>query len=344
MRSIHENEDLAKSIGVAATKYYVLAFSFACALVGFSGALYAHHFRFVNPNLLGLDYMFIFLIVVLVGGTGTLWGPVLGAAIFVLVSEWLRALQEYRFVIFGVVLLLVVLFMPIGVFPALQKAFRRRRERRESGDEAPAEGEEHALRRGGGGVAMPILETTGLTRMFGGLSAVDELDISVEEGEIRGLIGPNGSGKTTALNLITGYIKPTRGVVQYQGSDVSGEQPHELARLGLVRTFQITTLFENLTVRDNVLHGSHLNNPTSLFGASDTVQKVQASRARPLRTESTGNCWRSWASPSGSTRWPGTFRRESTGIWRSPSRWRPGPRCCSWTNRPPASTPRRPPT
>ncbi|MDE0132745.1 MAG: ABC transporter ATP-binding protein [bacterium] len=120
---------------------------------------------------------------------------------------------------------------------------------------------------------MPILETSGLTRMFGGLSAVDRLDLSVEEGEIRGLIGPNGSGKTTALNLITGYIKPTRGVVRYQSSDVSGEQPHELARLGLVRTFQITTLFENLTVRDNVLHGSHLKNPTSLLGALTRSRK-----------------------------------------------------------------------
>ena len=125
---------------------------------------------------------------------------------------------------------------------------------------------------------MPILETTGLTRMFGGLSAVDELDLSVEEGEIRGLIGPNGSGKTTALNLITGYIKPTRGMVRYRGSEVTGAQPHDLARLGLVRTFQITTLFENLTVRDNVLHGSHLNNPTSLFGA--------LTRSRRFREES----------------------------------------------------------
>ncbi len=135
VRSIHENEDLAKSIGVSATKYYVFAFSFACALVGFSGALYAHHFRFVNPNLLGLQYMFIFLIVVLVGGTGTLWGPVLGATIFVLVSEWLRALQEYRFLIFGVVLLLVVLFMPRGVYPTLRKMSRRMRERSETAGE-----------------------------------------------------------------------------------------------------------------------------------------------------------------------------------------------------------------
>lgn len=122
---------------------------------------------------------------------------------------------------------------------------------------------------------MTILETTGLTRMFGGLSAVDRLDLSVEEGEIRGLIGPNGSGKTTALNLITGYIKPTGGMVRYEGSEVTGAQPHDLARLGLVRTFQITTLFENLTVRDNVLHGSHLNNPTSLMGALTRSRKYR---------------------------------------------------------------------
>lgn len=140
VRSIHENEDLASSIGVPATRSYVFAFSFACALVGFSGALYAHHFRFVNPNLLGLQYMFIFLIVVLLGGTGTVWGPVLGAAIFVLVSEWLRALQEYRFLIFGVVLLMVVLFMPNGVFPALRRVARRVTGSGRSGGEEAARG------------------------------------------------------------------------------------------------------------------------------------------------------------------------------------------------------------
>lgn len=138
VRSIHENEDLARSVGVSATKYYVIAFAFACSLVGFSGALYAHHFRFVNPNLLGLQYMFIFLIVVLVGGTGSLWGPVLGALIFVLVSEWLRVLQEYRFLIFGVVLLLVVLFMPTGVFPTMRRVIRRVVERRGSDRDANA--------------------------------------------------------------------------------------------------------------------------------------------------------------------------------------------------------------
>lgn len=122
---------------------------------------------------------------------------------------------------------------------------------------------------------MAILETSGLTMLFGGLSAVDRLDLTVAEGEIMGLIGPNGSGKTTALNLMTGFLKPTSGSVTYQGEDVTGAEPHELAGSGLVRTFQITTLFENLTVRENVLHGSHLANPTSLVGALTSSRRYR---------------------------------------------------------------------
>ena len=121
VRSINENEALASAVGVSARKYYVLAFGFSCALVGFSGALYAHHFRFVNPNLLSLQPMFIFLIIVLVGGSGTLWGPVLGAAAYVWISEYLRVIEEFRFLIFGVVLLLIVLFMPRGIYPTLRE-------------------------------------------------------------------------------------------------------------------------------------------------------------------------------------------------------------------------------
>lgn len=129
VRSINENEPLASAVGISATKYYVLAFGFACGLVGFSGALYAHHFRFVNPSLLSLQPMFIFLIIVLIGGTRTLWGPVLGAAAFVWISESLRASDEFRFFIFGIVLLLVVLFMPRGIYPTLQGAAARLYER-----------------------------------------------------------------------------------------------------------------------------------------------------------------------------------------------------------------------
>ena len=126
---------------------------------------------------------------------------------------------------------------------------------------------------------MTVLQTMGLTKLFGGLSAVDNLDLTVNEGEIFGLIGPNGSGKTTALNLITGFIKPTSGSVLYQGEDITGSKTHSIAARGLIRTFQITSLFEDLTVLENIVHAAHLYNPTSLFGGLANSRRNRRSAA-----------------------------------------------------------------
>lgn len=105
---------------------------------------------------------------------------------------------------------------------------------------------------------MPLLEVETLTRRFGGLSAVSALTFSVEEGEIRGLIGPNGAGKTTTFNVICGFYAPTSGSVLYRGRNISGMTPSAIAELGLIRTFQATTLFQEFTVLNNVLIGCHL--------------------------------------------------------------------------------------
>ncbi len=105
---------------------------------------------------------------------------------------------------------------------------------------------------------MPILEVQSLSRRFGGLTAVNNLSFAVEEGEIRGLIGPNGAGKTTTFNVISGFYAPSDGRVIYDGRDVSGMKTSEIARLGLVRTFQGTTLFHEMTCRENALIGCHL--------------------------------------------------------------------------------------
>ena len=102
---------------------------------------------------------------------------------------------------------------------------------------------------------MPLLEVDNLTRRFGGLSAVSELSFAVEEGEIRGLIGPNGAGKTTTFNVITGFYRPTAGRIRYRGEDISGLSTNLIAKRGLVRTFQHTTLFQEFTVFKNVLVG-----------------------------------------------------------------------------------------
>lgn len=115
-------------------------------------------------------------------------------------------------------------------------------------------------------MSQPILEVRNLTRTFGGLTAVNNLSFAVHPGTIHGLIGPNGAGKTTTFNVISGFYGPSAGQVIYQGSDVSGMATDKLAQLGLIRTFQGTTLFKEFTVLDNLKVGFHGSAKTSLIG------------------------------------------------------------------------------
>lgn len=112
---------------------------------------------------------------------------------------------------------------------------------------------------------MTILELYGLTKLFGRNTAVGDLDMTVEEGEIRGLIGPNGSGKTTVFNLVTGFLRPTRGKIIWQGRDITHLPTYRSARRGLVRTFQLTALFKEITVLQNVIMSSHMHTGIGLW-------------------------------------------------------------------------------
>lgn len=113
---------------------------------------------------------------------------------------------------------------------------------------------------------MNLIELLGLRKQFGELVAVDDVSLGIEEGEIRGLIGPNGSGKTTLFNLITGFIRPTGGKVIWQGHNITGQSPHAIARKGIARTFQLTTLLKEMTALKNVVMACHLHTNMGLFG------------------------------------------------------------------------------
>jgi len=110
-----------------------------------------------------------------------------------------------------------------------------------------------------------FLETKGLTKQFGGLTAVNQFDMNVNKGEIVGLIGPNGAGKTTFFNLITGVLRPTKGKVMFDGQDITGKKPHQVAELGIGRTFQLNPLFANFTVLQNVSASFYLHPRSSLL-------------------------------------------------------------------------------
>ena len=110
-----------------------------------------------------------------------------------------------------------------------------------------------------------LLEVSGLTKNFGGLAAVSQLDFHVNKGEITGLIGPNGAGKTTVFNLITGVFPPTRGKMTFDGTDITHKKPHQVAGLGIGRTFQLNPLFGNFTVLENISASFHLHPKSSLL-------------------------------------------------------------------------------
>ncbi|MCP4188736.1 MAG: ABC transporter ATP-binding protein [Gammaproteobacteria bacterium] len=126
---------------------------------------------------------------------------------------------------------------------------------------------------------MAVLEIKNVTKQFGGLIALNDVSFSVEEGEIRGLIGPNGAGKSTMFKNIAGFYTPTDGSVIYRGQNIAGKSPHAIAEMGIVRTFQETTLFQELTVFENALVGSHITAKTDLFSAILGLDKAKQTAA-----------------------------------------------------------------
>ena len=114
---------------------------------------------------------------------------------------------------------------------------------------------------------MAVLEVRNLAKRFGGLTAVEDLDFEVKHGEILGLIGPNGAGKTTVFNLITGFHRPTRGGIVFLGDNITGAKPHEIARLGLIRTFQLVNLILKQTAYENMRFAYHLQRRAGVFAS-----------------------------------------------------------------------------
>ena len=137
---------------------------------------------------------------------------------------------------------------------------------------------------------MVLLEIVDLSKSFGGLMAVDDLDVTIHSDQIMGMIGPNGAGKTTVFNLVTGIYRPDRGRVRFNGDDLVGKRPHEIAEAGIARTFQTIRLFPTLTVMENVMSGQHCRSRAGVWGAilrspvqRDEEEQIRAEAEKCLR-------------------------------------------------------------
>jgi ABC-type branched-subunit amino acid transport system ATPase component/ABC-type branched-subunit amino acid transport system permease subunit len=260
--AIREDEDKAATVGVNTRAYKLLGFVASAVFVGMAGAIYGYYLTFIDPaGMFNILLSVQIILSLLLGGRATLWGPVLGAFIIEPLNEITN--NEFggntRLLIFGGLLALVVLFLPRGIIPSVQNWLTERRARGKAGVvgerlDGRIELEERQPPPTPAAVSdEPLLEVKGLEKHFGGVRAVDGCSFSVPEGSITALIGPNGSGKTTVFNLIDGTMPPRAGEVWFDGRRIDRLRPWARAHKGLGRTFQITRLFREMTVLENVV-------------------------------------------------------------------------------------------
>jgi ABC-type branched-subunit amino acid transport system ATPase component/ABC-type branched-subunit amino acid transport system permease subunit len=256
--AIREDEDKAAAIGVRTSVYKILAFVASAAPIGVAGGIYAYFLTFIDPRgMFDILVSVQIVLATLLGGRGTIWGPVLGAFLIVPLSEAtnsVAAAEGVHLFVFGVALIAVVLFLPRGLIPTVQALLERRRRTVVAFERRPVAVVADRSSRASEPVSpRAILELDGLTKRFGGMTAVDGCSFSVREGTMTALIGPNGSGKTTVFNLVTGMMRCDGGTIRLDGAPVERATPWDRAYLGLGRTFQITRLFPELTVLENVV-------------------------------------------------------------------------------------------
>ena len=296
--AIREDEDKAASVGVNTPIYKMLAYIASAIWIGAAGGVYAYYLSFIDPrNMFDIVYSVFVVLAVLLGGRGTIWGPVIGAFILEPVNQitnnnfndWVPGGiwdANVRLIFFGTLLMLVVLCLPRGIIPSVGDIVKRRREAGKATEvgarfeRKPMRVVERAAEEAAEAPAGPILEVRSAEKRFGGVKAVDGVNLSVERGTITALIGPNGSGKTTLFNLIDGTMPVDRGEIWFDGERIDRLAPYRRAYRGIGRTFQITRLFRRMTVLENVVA------PLRSFSwrrlGADAVSGPEAERAHEL--------------------------------------------------------------
>ncbi|HEY3363544.1 MAG TPA: branched-chain amino acid ABC transporter ATP-binding protein/permease [Symbiobacteriaceae bacterium] len=270
MVAVRENELAAEALGVDTIRTKIVAFVLSGIIAAIGGAVYASGFLYISPDTFSFETSVQFLAMALAGGTESVLGTILGAFALTLLPEFLRDFKKVYLIMYGFVIIMVIVFMPEGLW-GFVNLIGRRFVKPKALPKA-----KNPLQVGGQGASgEDLLAVANLGKHFGGLKAVDAVDFTVKRGELHALIGPNGSGKTTCINLISGLYIPTFGSIKLKGQEISGVRPNRIARMGLSRTFQNLRLFKELTVWENVLIGSQRKGGTEAQIADRALAAVE---------------------------------------------------------------------
>jgi branched-chain amino acid transport system permease protein len=256
MRVAAVSPEAAMALGLNPGVLRFIAFTIAAFGTGLAGALYVPVLGFVSPYAFRVDLSIFFFFSVVVGGSGQLVGPLIGAWILYLVPNALLAdLSTYRLLGYGVVALLIMLVFPDGVVGSLEALRRRHRLRQR----IASIGIERVLEWGGHRaetIDRAAITVRGARKQFGQLAALGGVDLTVARGHVHGLVGPNGSGKTTLLNVVSGLVPLNAGSVRINETDTTRAPAYRVARLGVGRTFQTPRVFEDMSIWENVEIGA----------------------------------------------------------------------------------------
>ena len=264
LMAIKQNEPAAEAAGINTWRWKMLALMLSGAIASIAGGLYGVVLLVITPEtVFGMLVSAQALILALFGGVGSLWGPVIGAMLLVPLAEGLNAelgdvLPGIQGVVYGIAIIMIILWAPEGVYWRVLDRFSRRAPAPSTPETAVAGIAVNVapLPRAPAplGGSLLVLRDVGIS--FGGLRALDGIDLAIPEGGLYGIIGPNGAGKTTLFNVINGFLAPDRGAINFSGEPITGLRPSQICRRGVGRTFQVVRAFPRMTVLENVIVGA----------------------------------------------------------------------------------------
>jgi branched-chain amino acid transport system permease protein len=256
---LRDAEVAAEAMGISKTHLMVTVFLFSGATAAVAGGLFATLQSYITPDAFTFDLSVLFFIAILIGGRGSVLGPLLGTVLLTALPEFAAPLVVWSTFLYAALLLVIVIALPGGIADLLDQ--RRRRKLRQDRLVAPRPDLVPSLiaRR----PDRPVIILSGVRLSFGAVRAIDGLDLVLRLGEVHGLIGPNGSGKTTTLNVISGFSEPQEGEVRMGDAPLPVGAPQTRASLGIARTFQTPRAIDEASVRENVMIGGTIEGHAS---------------------------------------------------------------------------------